>query len=103
KINRVLTRQYGWETSDQTPTTWRIGDGTPAFYNYIYYQIQGFTENDSLRARQVREGALSRETALAMVHEENKPQYENLKWYFDTIGLDGHEVLSVVDAMPRLY
>lgn len=102
-INRTLTTQYGWETSQETPTTWRIGDGTPAFYNYIYYQVQGFTENDSLRARQVREEILSRDSALAMVREENKPQYENLKWYFDMVGLDGHEVLSAVDAMPRLY
>lgn len=103
EINKVLPELYNWETSPDTTTTWRIGDGTPAFYNYIYYQVQGFTENDSLRARQVREGIIKRETALDLVKKENKVQYNNLKWYFDTIELDGDMVLSVVDKMKKLY
>jgi hypothetical protein len=103
QIVSTLTTQYGWELSPETPTSWRIGDGTPAFYNYIYYQVQGFTENDSLRARQVREGILSRDQALELVFAENAPQYGNLKWYFDTLELDGDAVLSVVDGMERLY
>lgn len=103
EIIKTLTKNYGWEMSADTPTSWRIGDGTPAFYNYIYYQVQGFTENDSLRARQVREGFLSREKALELVMAENKPQYNNLKWYFDTLNLDGNAVLTVVDKMEKRY
>ncbi len=103
KILQTLTREYGWELSPDTPTSWRIGDGTPAFYNYIYYQVQGFTENDSLRARQVREGILSRQKALELVRQENKPQYNNLKWYFDTLNLDGDGVLKKVDQMKKMY
>jgi glutamine---fructose-6-phosphate transaminase (isomerizing) len=99
----TLTHEYNWELSPETPTSWRIGDGTPAFYNYIYYQVQGFTENDSLRARQIREGILSRKQALELVAAENAPQYQNLKWYFDTLELDGDAVLTVVDKMKRLY
>lgn len=102
-IVRTLTKEYDWELSPETSTSWRIGDGTPAFYNYIYYQVQGFTENDSLRARQVREGILNRDRALELVFGENAPQYENLKWYFDTLELDGDAVLEVVDGMERLY
>lgn len=103
EILSTLTKEYGWELSPETPTSWRIGDGTPAFYNYIYYQVQGFTENDSLRSRQVREGVLSRDLALKLVFAENVPQYANLKWYFDTLELDGDAVLSVVDGMEKLY
>lgn len=102
-IVETLTSEYNWELSPDTPTSWRIGDGTPAFYNYIYYQVQGFTENDSLRARQVREGIITREKALELVRAENQPQYNNLKWYFDTLELDGDAVLSVVDGMEKLY
>ena len=36
EINKVLINQYDWETATDTNTTWRIGDGTAAFYNYIY-------------------------------------------------------------------
>ena len=35
-VNNVLD-QYDWERAPDTNTTWRIGDGTAAFYNYIYY------------------------------------------------------------------
>lgn len=33
---------YDWEKAPDTNTTWRIGDGTAAFYNYIYYTVAGF-------------------------------------------------------------
>jgi len=102
-IEKTLTKEYNWEMSTETTTSWRIGDGTPPFYNYIYCQVQGFTENDSLRARQVREGIISRAEALDLVYSENQPQYGALAWYFDTIELDGDAVLSVVDGMRKLY
>lgn len=103
RIINTLTKNYNWQASEETNATWRTDDGTSAFYNYIYYVGQGFTENDSFRARQVREGRLTRKRALELVHEENKPRYEALKWYFDRVGLDGDEVLSVVDNMRKLY
>jgi len=103
EILSTLKDNYNWETSKHTSSTWRTDDGTAAFYNYIYYQVQGFTENDSFRSRQIREGRLDRETALKLVNEENKPRYESLTWYFDMVGLDGDEVLTVVDNMKKLY
>ncbi|MFC1751494.1 hypothetical protein ACFL2V_22245, partial [Pseudomonadota bacterium] len=103
KIISTLTEKYCWELPKETKTTWRTDDGTSAFYNYIYYAGQGFTENDSFRARQVREGVLKRKTALELVTEENRPRHEALRWYFDRVGLDGDEVLNVVDGMRRMY
>jgi hypothetical protein len=46
---------------------------------------------------------MDRATALELVHEENKPRYEALQWYFDMVGLDGHQVLTVVDNMKKMY
>lgn len=103
EIISTLKQEYIWETESETRTTWRTDDGTSAFYNYIYYTVQGFTENDSFRSNQIREGLLSRGEALKLVNEENKPRRQALKWYFDRIGLDGDKVLSVVDNMPKLY
>ena len=37
QIDRTLD-SYGWERAVDTKSTWRIGDGTAAFYNYIYYR-----------------------------------------------------------------
>lgn len=94
---------YDWERAPDTKTTWRIGDGTAAFYNYIYYTVAGFTEHDTFRSNQIREGDLTREEALEMVMEENTPRYPNIKWYLDAVGLDFKEVISVVNSIPKLY
>lgn len=103
QIIKTITKEYGWETAEDSTLTWRTDDGSPAFYNYIYYTVQGFTENDSFRSRQVREGILTRKEALKLVQFENKPRYQALKWYFDKVGLNGHQVLTVVDNIPKLY
>lgn len=94
---------YDWERAPDTRTTWRIGDGTAAFYNYIYYIVAGFTEHDTFRSNQIREGELTREEALELVEEENTPRYPNIKWYLDVVGLDFKDVIPVVNSIPRLY
>lgn len=102
QINDTLA-EYDWERAPDTTTTWRIGDGTAAFYNYIYYTVAGFTEHDTFRSNQIREGDLTREEALEMVMEENRPRYPNIKWYLDAVGIDFPEAIRVVNAIPRLY
>jgi hypothetical protein len=95
--------QYDWERAPDTKTTWRIGDGTAAFYNYVYYTVAGFTEHDTFRSNQIREGDLTREEALEMVMEENTPRYQNIKWYLDVLGFDFSDVISTVNRIPRMH
>lgn len=102
-VNDTLINQYGWETAVDTKTTWRIGDGTAAFYNYIYYTVAGFTEHDTFRSNQIREGQLTREKALQLVEDENRPRYQNIRWYLDTLGMDFTEVIKIINAIPKLY
>jgi hypothetical protein len=94
---------YDWERAQDTTTTWRIGDGTAAFYNYIYRTVAGFTEHDTFRSNQIREGQISRAEALALVEDENRPRYANLKWYLDAVQLDFASTIGVINAIPRLY
>jgi glutamine---fructose-6-phosphate transaminase (isomerizing) len=101
-IIATLKEECNWQSPNDNPATWRIDDASPAFYNYIYYQIQGFTEHDSLRSHQIRQGEIDREQALNIVYQENQPRYGALKWYFDAIKLDGDMVLSVIDKMPKV-
>jgi glucosamine--fructose-6-phosphate aminotransferase (isomerizing) len=103
KIISTLKNEYNWSTSEESISTWRTDDGSSAFYNYIYLTIQGFTENDSFRSRQIREGVLNREEALNIIYEENKPRYNALKWYFDAVGLNGNKVLTSIDNIKKLY
>jgi len=102
EIDGILT-DYDWERAPDTTTTWRIGDGTAAFYNYVYYMVAGFTEHDTFRSNQIREGDLTREEALELVEEENAPRYQNIKWYLDVLGFDFKEVIETVNRIPRLY
>lgn len=102
KVEDIL-KLYDWERAPDTQTSWRIGDGTAAFYNYIYYLVAGFTEHDTFRSNQIREGQMTREEALNLVEEENKPRYQNIKWYLDTLGFDFKETIKIVNAIPRLY
>lgn len=102
-VNDILINKYGWETALDTSTTWRIGDGTAAFYNYVYYTVAGFTEHDTFRSNQIREGQIKREKALELVIDENRPRYQNIKWYLDTLGLDFREVIKVINNIPKLY
>ncbi len=92
-----VLKLYDWETAPDTKTTWRIGDGTAAFYNYLYYTIAGFTEHDTFRSNQIREGHLSREDALRIVEEENRPRYEGIRWYLDTLNLEFNSVINRVN------
>lgn len=103
QIDDTLLNEYDWEKAPDTNTTWRIGDGTAAIYNYIYYTVAGFTEHDTFRSNQVREGDITREQALALVTDENQPRYPNIKWYLDAIGLDFNNVIPVINKIPRLF
>ena len=101
-VNNTLLEVYGWEKAIDTTTTWRIGDGTAAFYNYVYYTVAGFTEHDTFRSNQIREGQLTREEALSLVKIENMPRYQNIRWYLDAVGLDYERVIKIVNSIPKL-
>lgn len=102
-IESTIINEYGWELAVDTKSTWRIGDGTASFYNYVYHTIAGFSENDTFRSNQIREGIITRDEAIIKVEEENTPRYETIKWYLDIIGLDFETVIKKINNIPKLY
>jgi len=102
-IEKTLIEEYDWELAPDTKATWRIGDGTAAFYNYIYHTVAGFSEHDTFRSNQIREGEITREEALLRVKEENQPRYQNIRWYLDILGFDFTEVIGVINNIPKLW
>jgi glucosamine--fructose-6-phosphate aminotransferase (isomerizing) len=102
-INSTLINEYDWETAPDTPSTWRIGDGTVPFYNYIYHTVAGFTEFDTFRSNQIREGMIDRETALASLEDVNAPRWGAIRDYMHLINVDFDEAIRVVDRIPKLY
>jgi predicted glutamine amidotransferase len=98
-----VLKEYDWELAPDTKTTWRIGDGTAAFYNYIYYTVAGFTEHDTFRSNQIREGDLNRDDALQMVQDENRPRYPNIKWYLDAVNCDFSSTIKKINKIKKLF
>jgi hypothetical protein len=102
-IVKTLCNDYNWELAQDTQSTWRIGDGTAAFYNYIYYTVAGFTEHDTFRSNEIREGLKTRQEALALVETENQPRFESIRWYCDTIGIDILKTLRTINQIPKRF
>lgn len=102
-VNDVLLNEYDWETDPGTKTTWRIGDGTAAFYNYIYFMLAGFTENDTFRSNQIREGDMTREEALERSKIENQPRWDSIKWYCNTINVDFENAINIINEIEPHY
>ena len=65
--------------------------------------VAGFSEHDTFRSNQVREGVLSRHEALRRVAEENRPRYATIRWYADVVGFDYERAVKIINAMPRRY
>lgn len=102
-IEKILLEEYEWEKAVDTETTWRIGDGTAPFYNHVYYMMCGFTENDTFRSNQVREGHITRDEALRLVKRDNAPRYPSMVEYMQLINVDINHALKVVAAQPTFY
>jgi predicted glutamine amidotransferase len=104
-ISSTLIGTYDFELADDTKSTWRIGDGTASFYNYIYYAVAGLTENDTFRSNQIRNGAISRERALELIDRDNRPRFPSIQWYLKTIGMERtlEEVIEIIERIPKLW
>ena len=102
-ILSTIMDEYNWEIEPDTKATWRIDDGTTPFYNYIYMTVAGLTEHDTFRSSQIRQDMISRDEALGLVKEENKPRFESIEWYSRTIGFDCNRSIRTINAIPKLY
>ena len=101
KVNNYLQQNFLWECDLSTPTTWRIGDGTAPVYNYIYWIYGGFTENDFYRSNQIREGKLTRDSALSKIKYENQPRYDLMKEYCKLIDLDYEFMINNLENFKK--
>ena len=100
-VNNHLQQNFLWECDPSTPTTWRIGDGTAPIYNYIYWIYGGFTENDFYRSNQIREGKITRDSALSKIKYENQPRYDLMAEYCKLIDLDYEFMINELEKFKK--
>ena len=103
QINKTLVGDYNWETAADSDNTWRIGDGYTSFINYIYHTVAGFSEFDTFRSNQIREGLITREQALDFLIEDNEPKLEVLNDFAKQTGFNLEEVLTRINSIEKLY
>jgi hypothetical protein len=63
---------------------------------------RGFSEFDTFRSNQIREGMITRENALQLIAVENRPRIESLRWYLETIGLDFNDTIRRINELDTL-
>ena len=65
--------------------------------------MAGFTEFDTFKSNQIREGMIDRETALASLEKSNRISTEDFVWYCNTIGIDPVSALKIINNQKPLY
>jgi asparagine synthetase B (glutamine-hydrolysing) len=103
EIVGTIRREYDWEVATDTKSTWRIGDGSAAFYNYIYSTICGWSEDEVMLSNQIREGQFTREEAMARAIEYSKPRFPSIRDYSQLVGFNCEEALTVINGAKKMY
>jgi len=74
KIVSTIKKELNWQGTKDSTTTWRIDDAAYPLINYMYYKLVGFTEHDEMYSKMIREGQISRKTALKRCLTDHQPR-----------------------------
>jgi hypothetical protein len=103
EIVGTIRREYDWEVATDTRSTWRIGDGSAAWYNYIYSTIAGWSEDEVMLSNMIREGHVTRPEALAKAAEYGAPRWPSIREYAQIVGFNCEEALTIINGAPKQY
>lgn len=103
EIVGTIRREYDWEVATDTKSTWRIGDGSAAFYNYVYTTVLGWSEDEVMLSNMVREGHMDRAKAMELAREYGKPRMPSIREYAQLVGFNVEEALTIVNGLPKAY
>ncbi len=103
EIVGTIRREYDWEVATDTRSTWRIGDGSAAWYNYIYSTIAGWSEDEVMLSNMIREGHVTRPEALKKAAEFGAPRWPSIREYAQIVGFNCEEALTIINGAPKKY
>jgi hypothetical protein len=87
KILSLIQSELEWRTPAQSGTSWRSDCKIHLLRQYLYKETLGFTKNDALMSRMIRENMVTREEALRRLEDDNKIPEQFLTAFFDELGL----------------
>ena len=101
-IEKTLLDEYDWEMASDTVTSWRIGDGTAAFYNYIFYTVAGLpnmTHSGAIKSGKAK-CLVARRYDVCERKTTQIPEYAVVPWYSQP---DFSEAVKVINEMPKIW
>lgn len=87
-ILSVIREELRWEVPSYCKTSWRSDCKVHLLRQYLYRETLGFTKNDELLSRMIRENIITRENALKRLENENVIPHQFLTAFLDELGLD---------------
>ncbi len=103
QIVSTIRKEYDWEVAKDTLSTWRIGDATAAFYNYVYQMIAGFNEDEVMLSNMIRSGYLTRQEAIQRAKMYAPPRWDSIREYLELCGLSFTEVINAIQNFKKMY
>ena len=103
EIVGTIRREYDWEVATDTKSTWRIGDGSAAFYNYIYSTICGWSEDEVMLSNMIRENHMTRDEAMKKAELYGQPRFPSIREYSQLVGFNCEEALTIINGTPKMY
>lgn len=84
----TITKEMGWSTSDDSPTSWRIDCSLVPLVNYLTEKAYGVSKIELGFSNMVRNGKMNRDDALKQVDQiKGKTNIEEFKVFLKDIGL----------------
>jgi predicted glutamine amidotransferase/7-cyano-7-deazaguanine synthase in queuosine biosynthesis len=101
KVDRFLRESLSWEFHSTRSSSWRIGDITTPFYNLAYFSALGFSEFDTLRANQVRDGHLTLRASHELLKNDNYPDWDGIQEYSRCMGVSELTIMRGIERLAR--
>ena len=101
KVDTFLREILSWEFHSTRSSSWRIGDITTPFYNLAYFSALGFSEFDTLRANQVRNGHLDLHASHELLKNDNYPDWQGIQEYSRCMGVSELTIMRGIERLTR--
>jgi hypothetical protein len=84
----VIKGELQWKIPTYSRSSWRSDCKIHLLRQYLYRETLGFTKNDGILSRMIRENMMTREEALKRLENENQISEQFLTAFLDELGLN---------------
>ncbi len=101
QIVSTIQSELGWENPPHSKTTWRSDCTMHIVKQYMYKELLGFTKNDLMLSKLIREGEITRDEALERLEHENDLPRDVVAETVGELGVDFEKVQQSLDRAKQ--